>query len=269
MNNKRRLVGFTLIELLVVIAIIAILAAILFPVFATAREKARQSTCASNLKQISLADAQYSQDFDEALVPDYIGYDGWWGYGGNQRWMDLLYPYVKAERVFDCPDDKNLQSNAYQWCNLAVYGTDTQENAWDPGSYGINNTYWDGSDNVKSPGPGLFPNGAPIILSQLAHPATTVHFVDFRSFTPAECSGVGYAMSLPEVAWPNESTADQYIQIINSYSPNPLFWDVDFRHSGGTNVLWCDGHVKWCKPGELIQKDSKGTLKDWIIEDIQ
>ncbi len=88
--------GFTLIELLVVIAIIAILAAILFPVFARAREKARQTQCTSNLKEISLAILMYAQDYDERL-PDHCG----------QRtancWAVSIYPYVKNTQLFACP----------------------------------------------------------------------------------------------------------------------------------------------------------------------
>src|SRR4029077_7258683 len=108
MNRKR--LGFTLIELLVVIAIIALLAAILFPVFAKARENARRASCQSNLKQIGLGLIQYSQDYDEKLVSD--------GYGPsaladlapsdattNYKWLDAVFPYVKSAQIFDCPSD--------------------------------------------------------------------------------------------------------------------------------------------------------------------
>ena len=95
MNLQNRAKGFTLIELLVVIAIIAILAAILFPVFARARENARRSSCQSNLKQIGLALAQYQQDYDErTLVVDENN-----GYG----WFTPVQPYIKSEQVFRCP----------------------------------------------------------------------------------------------------------------------------------------------------------------------
>jgi prepilin-type N-terminal cleavage/methylation domain-containing protein/prepilin-type processing-associated H-X9-DG protein len=97
--------GFTLIELLVVIAIIAILAAILFPVFAKAREKARQSSCLSNIKQIGLGVLAYAQDNDEALPNSYN-----WVYGGSNwpiiKWDPPLVPYVKSLQIFVCPSDK-------------------------------------------------------------------------------------------------------------------------------------------------------------------
>jgi prepilin-type N-terminal cleavage/methylation domain-containing protein/prepilin-type processing-associated H-X9-DG protein len=95
--NRR---GFTLIELLVVIAIIAILAAILFPVFAKAREKARQSSCLSNFKQVAIACLSYAQDYDEKMVQ--LGHNPpltyWW-------WNDVL-PYIKNTQIFYCPSDK-------------------------------------------------------------------------------------------------------------------------------------------------------------------
>ncbi len=102
--------GFTLIELLVVIAIIAILAAILFPVFARAREKARQSSCSSNVKQIMLAVLMYAEDYD-GLTP--IGCSYWYAPGGGGSasrtdpvgWFDLLQPYIKNEQILVCPSD--------------------------------------------------------------------------------------------------------------------------------------------------------------------
>ena len=95
-NNVRR--AFTLIELLVVIAIIAILAAILFPVFAQAREKARQAACLSNTKQMSLGIMQYAQDYDELLPV--VGDNG----ANRGRWFHQIYPYVKSAEVFTCPN---------------------------------------------------------------------------------------------------------------------------------------------------------------------
>ena len=98
-QSRSKFSAFTLIELLVVIAIIAILAAILFPVFAQAREKARQTSCLSNTKQLGLAIYQYVQDYDETLP------NGTYLYGSVGGWAGQIYPYVKSAGVFRCPSD--------------------------------------------------------------------------------------------------------------------------------------------------------------------
>src|ERR1051326_1982805 len=96
--------GFTLIELLVVIAIIAILAEILFPVFAQPRDKARQATCLSNMKQLGTAQLMYNQDWDETMPQAYHALaDG----SGDFPWYLIIQPYVKNTNIFRCPSDKN------------------------------------------------------------------------------------------------------------------------------------------------------------------
>jgi len=117
--------GFTLIELLVVIAIIAILAAILFPVFARAREKARQTSCTSNLKQLSTAAMMYAQDYDETWVPWAV-----WD-GTNMRnnwWAQCLEPYCKNTQLFACP------SKPSAWNNCACGAAEAPR----PVAYGVN-----------------------------------------------------------------------------------------------------------------------------------
>jgi prepilin-type N-terminal cleavage/methylation domain-containing protein/prepilin-type processing-associated H-X9-DG protein len=102
--------GFTLIELLVVIAIIALLAAILFPVFARARENARKSSCANNLKQIGLAAAQYSQDYDEAILPIRVSTTDYFA------WSSLIQPYIKSRQALVCPSTSGkTQSYTYNF----------------------------------------------------------------------------------------------------------------------------------------------------------
>src|SRR3982074_603449 len=109
-HMKRR--GFTLIELLVVIAIIALLAAILFPVFAQAREKARSISCLSNLKQLGTANMMYAQDYDESFT--YGCRNGWW----MNTWFVNLQPYIKNVQMLRCPDD-NL-APLYNWAGPRV-----------------------------------------------------------------------------------------------------------------------------------------------------
>jgi len=117
MGSRLKRQGFTLIELLVVIAIIAILAAILFPVFAKAREKARQSSCSSNLKQIGLAMMQYRQDYDET-TPWHVNGAAWTtGIDSTSYWGVFYTPYTKSQQIFRCPsasstDDMGLGAAA-------------------------------------------------------------------------------------------------------------------------------------------------------------
>ena len=99
--------AFTLIELLVVIAIIAILAAILFPVFAQAREKARSASCLSNTKQMGLGITMYAQDYDETYPQAYWYTNDFNGANGYNQWSGLINPYVKNWTVFVCPSDPN------------------------------------------------------------------------------------------------------------------------------------------------------------------
>jgi len=116
--------GFTLIELLVVIAIIAILAAILFPVFAKAREKARQASCSSNLKQLATASKMYGSDYDECVAPADMQ-----GLGGYMIFTNLLQPYVKNSQLFICPSKPGQSwtggtppyACVQAWCVLSNY----------------------------------------------------------------------------------------------------------------------------------------------------
>ncbi|MEN6644937.1 MAG: prepilin-type N-terminal cleavage/methylation domain-containing protein [Armatimonadia bacterium] len=115
---RRPRAGFTLIELLVVIAIIAILAAILFPVFAKAREKARQSSCLSNVKQAAMATLQYVQDYDETLPVAIGGLPDW-----SLFWttVELIQPYMKSHQLIFCPSDPTGSVNFTSFTGLGHY----------------------------------------------------------------------------------------------------------------------------------------------------
>ena len=123
--------GFTLIELLVVIAIIAILAAILFPVFAKARENARKANCLSNCRQWGTATLSYAQDYDEVLAPNYIAYPG--ASPAYGLWYNLLQPYIKNTGISRCPS-----------ANGPAYG-----GSWGGTDYGYNSNLC--PDNVGCP----------------------------------------------------------------------------------------------------------------------
>ena len=137
--------GFTLIELLVVIAIIAILAAILFPVFARAREKARQSSCLANIKQITLGELMYAQDYDECLT--HYRHEA----PGNTSfyWWHMIEPYVKNTQMFACPS----------------YRTQTY-------GYGLNYSY------IGWPSRGGTDGTAAMSIGEITHPAETIVFGD-------------------------------------------------------------------------------------------
>ena len=114
--ERRRKMGFTLIELLVVIAIIAILAAILFPVFAQAREKARTIACLSNMNQIGLARQMYIQDYDETFPPNRTYMPN-----GYYTWRTSVFPYVKSDQAWVCPS-AYFTRNCYDWPDVPKSG---------------------------------------------------------------------------------------------------------------------------------------------------
>ncbi len=183
MSKRKPLVGFTLIELLVVIAIIAILAAILFPVFAQAREKARAITCISNENQIGLALAQYSQDYDESLVKSYFQFPPpnclncptWANEGGQSwGWRWAIQPYMKSVGAYVCPD--SAYTNPAYW-SAQQGGIPGQGPNWAPESYAVNTWvigFANGFDVTFTP-PGLDQ------LSQIPAPGNTIEVVDSRT----------------------------------------------------------------------------------------
>lgn len=170
--NKTKRQGFTLIELLVVIAIIAILAAILFPVFARARENARRTTCVSNLKQISLGIFQYTQDYDERLPPLYVNGPFQMPNGQSTNlalWMHIIYPYVKSVQIFNCPSESGgTYKGGYYWEDSSGAGA-TQGSGAGTASYGVSSLLMTGHTGLS--------------LARLSDTATTPLIVENTSYS--------------------------------------------------------------------------------------
>jgi len=202
--------AFTLIELLVVIAIISILAAILFPVFARARENARRASCLSNMKQLSLGIMQYLQDYD-GLYPIYSSNSTLrLPYG----WADMIQPYVKSAQILQCPSDTTESSN-----NPIASGYS---------DYAYNLSL--GFDNVTGASRGL--NSA--ILTQ---PTLTVLLVDEGS------------TSVPASSAAHWTAGHGGSNTTKTVSPGLAIYagTESQRHLDGINYAFADGHVKWYK----------------------
>lgn len=244
--------GFTLIELLVVIAIIAILAAVLFPAFAKARESARRSSCSSNLKQIGIAIMQYSQEYDEKSVRGWTGSNGYLASDPNSgsekwKWMDSIYPYIKSEGVFRCPSDKNPNRYVY-YKNLAGSSFSNY------GSYAMNNTYYQSQSTGLPP---TAPGNDSRSLSSFAEPAATIYVVESQG---------DYEFSWSDVA--------SQAQVDNTKSPRQLTGGKEpfERHLDTTNVLFCDSHVKSVKleyvtePNNITSGPAAGAYRHLTCE---
>ena len=218
MTRKTRL-AFTLIELLVVIAIIAILAAILFPAFARARENARRASCQSNLKQIGLGIMQYTQDYDEQMPARIILSNP------NLIWKDLIQPYVKSTQLFACPSNP-----------IATFGT-FQSTVNAPAGYSPN----------SNQSLAVFGNTGAYTIASFQYPSTTLAVCE-TTFVNSDfdiTSSYFAVINQTGGSVPNKG--------------NSLFTGIYNGHLSMGNYLFVDGHVKAMKPLQTISAAMGGS----------
>lgn len=228
---RRATAGFTLIELLVVIAIIAILAAILFPVFARAREKARQTSCLSNVKQLATATHMYAQDFDEVLPRYYVAASGTY-----YIWQMLVQPYTANQQIFVCPSHRFFHSSA---CSTTHHPEIDLGDAWGistgyaynnvtEGSYGDFNGDGDTDDYFGA-------SARP--LGKINYPATTIVLGD------GVCERY---WGLPFLVRFNDKASKSYVP-----------------HNDGGNFAFADGHAKWLGHLDNYMFDTTRDVATW------
>jgi prepilin-type N-terminal cleavage/methylation domain-containing protein/prepilin-type processing-associated H-X9-DG protein len=249
--------GFTLIELLVVIAIIAILAAILFPVFAQAREKARQTQCASNARQVGLATNMYLQDYNETFPIGYL--NAFSTLGREIIWHFLISPYMGEGKFETYADGANNQRPAPQVrsCPSATYRNALAYSMSERiGGSGVmqsaNNVRWQCSNNLNP--------CTPAPLAMLTHPAETIVYGDGTQnqewagncgalywWTPGLINGWGGQPARTDAEW------DRIDRDFNGLDANlNAAFQVRYRHGGKVAVLvWADGHVKAMRRGAI------------------
>ncbi|HEX8552211.1 MAG TPA: DUF1559 domain-containing protein [Abditibacteriaceae bacterium] len=243
MNKTQR--GFTLIELLVVIAIIAILSSILFPVFGRARENARRSACQSNLKQIGIALAAYTQDYDERAplrrtfptgTPTGAAYaapaDSAAFNFDDYSWRTMIQPYVRSTQVMVCPSNPENKFTTYDPEFNRSYGGN-----WNNG----------GSTVINDPSKGYFND-----VRGDNDANNGLHISDIAS--ASQFISVVEMWHVPWVTWNVDRSAQAYNDSLKGGTTSTSYGDMLFAgHLGRSNFLFADGHVKSLRPMQTIQ----------------
>lgn len=256
--------AFTLIELLVVIAIIAILAAILFPVFAQARAQARKIVCISNIKQIALGEMMYIQDYDEhpTLMREFPSGSDWWT-GEMSNWKDELAPYIKSGGrpltgqiygtpgsggLFQCPENPAAWSTAQAWGFTTAGAAGDETSRW-PRSYALNDDlggnelgnvaeFWGTVTGFPS---GVTPSSS---IATLQTPASAIGICETRMpFSNIWNDAMSYECTLDGQPWGGVPTGC-----------------VQGHHSGMTNFAFMDGHAKTMRLQASVQNDNWDTF---------
>ncbi len=284
--SSREVRAFTLIELLVVIGIISLLAAILFPVFSRVREKARQSSCANNLKQLATGFAQYTQDNDgrfphawdsnpalidtaTCVTPAACLYTT----PSNEPviWPAKIEPYIKNRQVYTCPSVRKMRASPCHALNPALVNYNQGWNAGDPvvgtpviewyqgatqAGYGYNVQYLGGGQfvarltcqNGKSPSAtNCYNCGIGALESQVSQPSETVLLIDNNWMNEGYSSGPAFADPIPSM----DVSGDFWCSAGGAWDVNDSF---DQRHTDGLNVAFADGHVKWMRKEVALYK---------------
>lgn len=247
-NLDKNKPGFTLIELLVVIAIIAILAAILFPVFARARENARRASCMSNLKQLGIASLMYVQDYDEkyphtvvVMQPSETPPDGGFWSGTDWFWPQTLYPYDNSIQVAVCPSSPYIPVVSGRIAPLE-------------GSYGANVMVFS-----------YYTSTSTISIASLQSPANTYMLMDSGTYALGPVAGGPTPITDPQGSFwylPGTGPGSAINQINNGVGFSSSNMNQDFasgRHFSGVNVAFADGHVKWLQSSTVYNEAKKCT----------